>query len=346
MRNSLSAEEANVINRLMPGNEELGVGTKLKYLLGFATPPGGVVYVDGDNGDDAAYDGSSWDAPFKTIRAAITAVNPGGVVVIKPKKIPAGATDPVDYAEVITIPVTKPGISLVGYGNRTQGGMPQIKKGSGAAAQITIQAPGCTIAGLGINGAGATGGGILLDDDGLTKSAFGTTIRDCHFKNCKGHATDGTKGGAITWSSNGGGWQVRIIGNRFYKNLADIVLLGTGGSIPQDVVIEENVFSGIAASTDVNLWLKGGGSGMLGLVIRRNRFGALPSAGGGTVGRYMDLTECIDTLTKNVFNCTKLTFKNASINTRTLVPATMFIAGNFQQVAAGAGATGEIGYTA
>lgn len=349
-RSYMTLDEALAVDRLSPGHETFGVGTRLRAALtAFPFARGGHTwYVDGTNGSDTLNDGQSWDTAFKSIGAAIAAASAFDAIVVLPQAIPAGATDPVSYAENVVIPAGKPGLAVVGYGSRTQGGLPQVKKGSGSTAQLTVRSPGCLIAGLGINGGGATGGGILLDDDGTTKTAFGAAIVGCHFKNCAGpSATDGRQGGAIqaAFSISGSPWQVRIAGNRFYKNLADIVNLNFGAGVtPQDWVIEDNDFSDPPANVDVHIWL--GGNGITGLVIRGNRFPELPNIGGASVGRYMDLTGCTGLLADNAFGCTGLTFRNASMGTGARVPATMFLARNYQQVAAGAGATGEIGFTA
>jgi len=343
---NLTLDQAQAVSRSAPALQIASVGEKLRYALNFAALPKDIIYVDGDNGIDTN-DGLSWDAPMKTIQAAVTLAPAGGTVLVKPKAIPVGSADPADYAETIIIPNTKPGLALIGYNTgRAQGALPQIKKGAGSTALLTIRAPGCLIAGLGFNGGSATGGGILLDDDGATKLAFGTSIIGCHFKNCAGSsATDGRLGGAIQWASTGGAWQILIKDCRFYKNLADIVLLGAGGGVTvQDVVIEDCVFSNPGTSVDVNLWL--GGNGITGLVIRRCTFQELPAITSGSVARYMDLTGCVGVLTDCNFGCTGLTFRNASMGTGARVPATVFISCCYQQVAAGAGATGEIGYTA
>ena len=301
-----------------------------------------VLYVDGTNGA-ATNSRLSWKSPLNTIQAAVTAAAANATVYVMPKEITAGSTDPSAYAETIIIPVTKPGLKLIGVDRgRTQGGVPEIKKGSGSTALITVRAPGCYIANLGINGGGSTGGGILLDDDGSTKTAFGTTITNCHFKNCKGSsATNAATGGAIMWSTNGSAWQVYIKGNRFYKNVGDIVLLGTSVSVPQDVVIEDNVFGGPAASVDCNLYLAGG-SGMNGVIIRNNSFTCFPAIGSGTNATTIVATGCIGTLEGNTFACSSKTFGAAG---NVLVPTTVLISRNYQEVAAGAGATGEIGRT-
>lgn len=285
------------------------------------------IYVDGTNGSDAN-SGRTPSRAFATIQAGVTAAGAYGVVYVFPKTITDMTGDPASYAETVIIPATHIGMKLIGVdAGRTQGGLPQIKKGSGSTALITVRAPGCLIANLGINGAGATGGGILLDDDNSTKSAFGTTIVNNHFKNCKGHATNGSLGGAITWSNQGNAWQVLIKGNRFYKNVADVVLLGTANSVPQDVVIEDNIFSGPAASVDINLYLAGG-SGINGVIIRNNVFTCFPAIESGTNTKQLALTGCVGVLANNQFACTGKTFGAAANN---LVPTTVLMAANYQE---------------
>lgn len=297
-------------------------------------------FVDGTSGSDT-FEGTSPDRAFATIQKAINSAAKQDTILVFPKEVAATATDPSSYAETLTI--TTPMISIIGI-NRglTQGGLPQISKGSGTTALLTVRAPGCLIANLGFNGISSTGGGILLDDNGTTKNAWGTTIVGCHFKNCVGTtATNAATGGAIQWAATGNAWQVLIKGNRFYKNVGDIVLLGTSGSVPQDVVIEDNIFSGPAASVDCNIYLAAG-SGMNGVIIRRNVFTCFPAISLGTNVKQLALTGCVGELSENFFATSGKTFGAAGNN---LVPTTVFMAGNYQEIAAGANATGEIGRT-
>lgn len=274
---------------------------------------------------------------YTTIQAAVTAVSTendptaGHVILVKPSKMAAGATDPTSFAETIIIPATMANLTIKGiFDNRTQGGLPQIKKGSGSTALLTIRAPGCTIENLGFNGSGSTGGGILLDDDGSTKSAFGTSIINCHFKNCKGSsATNSATGGAIQWSSNGGAWQVRIAGNVFYKNVGDVVLLGTSGSVPQDVIIENNVFQGLATSVDCHIYLAGG-SGMAPVTINNNVFAdVLPALSSGSVVRYVDLTGCTGIFSNNFFAGSYTTTGFGAAKAAAKIPTTVGIVHNY-----------------
>ncbi len=291
----------------------------------------GYWFVDGDKSADGG--GKSWEDAYNDIQAAVTAANAGDTIFIAGRSITALATDPVSYAETIIIPNDKPLLSLIGISRgRTQGGLPQIRIGAGSTAMLTVRAPGCLIANLGFNGASSTGGGILFDDDGGTsKVAFGTTIVNSHFKNCVVTTPNSTTGGAIMWSAQGNAWQVRIAGNRFYKNVGDIVLLGTSGSVPQDVVIEDNIFGGPAASVDCNIYT--GGSGINGLIIRNNEFTAMPNITSGTVKRYVDLTGSVGIMVGNRFASivsntgSEGTF--AAAGSLAKVPATMFMADNY-----------------
>jgi len=246
-------------------------------------------YVDGTNGA-SGNKGSSWGAAMSTIQAAVTAAGDGDTIFVTAKAMTDMTGDPTSYEENVIIPATTSSLSIIGVSRgRTQGGLPQMKDGTGTTTAIlTIRSPGCLIANMGFNGAGNTGGGILLDSDNSTKDASGTTITGCHFKNCKGHATNGTLGGAIMWSGNGACWQVLISGNRFYKNVTDICLIGTSQSVPQDVTIENNEFSDSPAATDCNIYSGGSGFGG-GLMIRNNTFGALPALAAGSVGLYTKL---------------------------------------------------------
>lgn len=320
----------------MTGNPGVYAKNRLYQLYGGNEPPfdviteGDIWYVDGDV--SASGDGRTWTQAFKTISEAVTAASAGDTILITPKLITDKSGDPTNYAETIIIPYAKSNLSLIGLSRgRTQGGLPQIKIGSGSTALITIRAPGCLIKNIGINGYNSTGGGILLDDDYSTKAAFGTSIIGCHFKECKCHATNGSLGGAIYTTSVGNCWQVLISGNNFYKCLADVVLVGTTNTQPQDWVIEDNVFSGPKANVDVNLFLTGAGDGVNGVTIRNNTFPCFPDISAGSNTKPMDLIGCTGILADNFFG-----WPTNGAGKKTMgatgddinVPATVIISGN------------------
>jgi hypothetical protein len=300
-----------------------------------ANTKGLVKYVDGTAGSDSN-SGNSWTEAYATIQAGVTAAGAYGVVYVMPMAMAAGSTDPGNYAEKIIIPATHECLSIVGIGNRTQGGLPQVKYGGTLTGYLlTIRSCGCTIANMGFNGNSTAGAplvnGILLDDDGSTKSAYGTQIVNCHFKNCAGSTvTDARTGGAIVWSANGNAWQVWIHDNRFYKNVCDICLLGTSQTVPQDVIIENNIFSGPLASVDCHLWLTGGGSGMNGVLVRNNCFPcALPNLGSGPVHLYANMVGCVGMFSGNRFGSTDTTSGFGAARAVANIPTTVGIVENY-----------------
>lgn len=290
---------------------------------------GRVYIVDGTTGVGADGNEGTADAPLATIGEANDRLREGDTVFIQPIKMVQTDTDPTSYDETIIVDVAN--VSFIGVGRgRTQGGLPQMKIGAGTTAMIQVRAPGCYFSSIGINGAASTGGGIkLVDDGGTTYSAFGTTIENCHFKNCACHATNGSLGGAIYWGSGGGAWQSRFRGNMFYKNLADIVLVGTGSSVPQDIVIEDNVFSGPIASVDINLFLKGGGSGINGVTVRNNVFPCFPNISSGTNAKQIDMLGCVGILSGNYFGSSGKSYGASGKSNN--IPTTVLMAGNYDE---------------
>jgi len=314
---------------------------------------GKVWFVDGDKSTNGS--GTSWEDAFSETQfdgnlTDITGVSAGDVFYVAARTMAKTDTDPTSYTMNLVIDV--PQVSVIGVSRGlTQGGLPQLKVGATTTNPIvSIQAPGVMLANLGFNGAGATGSAVkFFDDGGTTYASFGGSIFGCHFKNARGSsATDGRLGGAIVLS--GAPWQIRIEGNRFYKNLADVVLLDTSNSVPQDVVIKDNYFSPVAANTDVNIYGAGGSGFGVGLTIDGNIFGALPAIGSGSVVRFFDLTGADGgMLTRNMFGAlvaegeTEVTFEASG--TAGKLPTTVWAAGNYGTFSTGVGAglvSGEV----
>jgi len=287
---------------------------------------GKVLFVDGTYGADGNK-GTDPKLALSTIARAIALANPGDTIFVFPKVMAATDTDPGSYAESVTIDV--PQVSLLGVARgRTQGGLPQLKVGTTTTSPIiTVAAPAVLIANVGVNGAGATGGGILFDDDGgATGSSFGGAVTNCHFKNCKGStATNAATGGAVQLS--GAPFQIYIGKNRFYNNVGGIVLLDTSNAVPQDVVIEGNRFGGEAASTDVDIYGAGGSGFGVGLTIFRNVFEEKPALGSASTARWMDLTGADGGIVAGNFFGEDLT--HGSAGTGSFIPATVNFSGNY-----------------
>jgi len=289
---------------------------------------GKVWFVDGTNGSTGG-PGTSWRKAFNTIQLAVTAASAGDTIYVTAKDLTDFTGDPTSYAETIIIPAATSNLSIIGVSRgRTQGGLPQVKIGAGSTAMLTVRAPGCLIANMGFNGINSTGGGILLDDDYAAKCAFGTTIVGCHFKNCVVTTLHAETGGAIYTTSAGNCWQVYIGGNRFYKNMGDITLVGTSNTVPQDWIIENNIFSGPAANVDCNIYT--GGSGINGLIVHNNIFSCDPAVSSGTNNVTCKLTGSVGVYSNNIHGHTGLTLGDGTV-TGGVIPTTMFMANNYQE---------------
>lgn len=300
---------------------------------------GNSLFVDGNKSAGGA--GRSWEDAYATIQAAIDGASSGDVIYIKPKT--PGIWDPVAYAETLIIPYTKPHLTLMGVsagGANVYGAMAHIGVTSGTTPVLTVRAPGCRISNLSFSATGATaGGGILLDDDGSTKSAYGTTIDHCYFYECLAAGNTVSEGGAVYFSANGGAWELRVLNNYFYDCSAGVSLLGTSGSRPTDVLIQGNTFTSTVNTTpDCDIYLAGG-SGAQNVVIDSNLFGSVDGVN-ATEDHYIDLTGCEGIVANNRFACktgsedTPLTF-GASTHTAAKIPATVRMAANYGEGAVG-----------
>ena len=264
---------------------------------------------------------------YNTIQAAITAAAAGDRIYVVSGQILAGGTDPVSYAESLTIPAGKAGLQIVGIANGPkQAAQPQVKSPTATTACLTVRSPGCLISGITVNGGNVTGGGILLDDDGSTKTAMGTIIQGCVLKNCVGSgATDGSTGGGVMIASTGGAWDTLIENCLFYNNIGGFVLLGTSDAVPQDITIRHCIFTSSAANLrDCDIWGHAG-SGMVGVQVSYCNFGIFPAA--GTKNNYMDLTGCTGLLSCCNFAAASKTYGAAA---NVLIPTTVGICGNYQ----------------
>src|SRR3990167_709966 len=318
-------------------------------LPGMPLDGGSVWYVDGDKSSNGG--GGSWEDAFSetqfngNLSSISSAIAAGDVFYVAGRTMAATDTDPISYTTNLVLNV--PQVSLIGVSRgRTQGGLPQLKVGATTTSPIIeIKAPGVLIQNIGINGAGGTGGGIkLTDDGGTTSAAFGWSVLGCHFKNCVGTtATNALTGGAVWIGSDGGAWQGLLAGNKFYKNVGDFVVAGTSGSVPQDIVLEDNVFSSPAASVDVPVIT--GGSGVNGIFIRNCDFPAMPTLTSGTTKRYLDLTGSVGIMSGCHFGSivsptgSEKTFAEAG--TGAFIPTTVYITDCWGETTT-TGETGEI----
>jgi len=282
--------------------------------------------VDGDVGD-------SWESATKTIQKAIDYASDGDTIFVKPK-VP-GIWDPVAYEETLIIPYTTTQLSIIGVSTASvYGSQPLVAVTSGTTPCLKIRAPGCRISNMSFSATGATGGGgICLDDNSSTKSAYGTTIDHCYFYECLASGNLVAAGGAVYWTAEGGAWQLRVLDNYFMACSAGVNLLGTSQSRPTDVLIRGNTFaSWVNTQIECDVYLAGG-SGAQGVVIDSNYFASVDGIG-GTEAHYLNLTGCEGILSNNMFACitgeaeTELSF-GASTHTAAKIPTTVRMANNW-----------------
>jgi hypothetical protein len=81
--------------------------------------------------------------------------------------------------------------------------------------------------------------------------------------------------------------------------------------------------------------LKGGGSGVNGVVVNNCVFTAFPNITLGNTLLFADMTGCVGTLTNCYFGANGKTYKAAGSGA--LIPATVLMAGNSQEVTASGG---------
>lgn len=75
-RNYLTNDEAKLVNDLMPGNQLVALGEKIKYVLDVANGPGTMYFLDPTNGSDGN-DGLSRDSAFQTLPYAYSKLADG-----------------------------------------------------------------------------------------------------------------------------------------------------------------------------------------------------------------------------------------------------------------------------
>jgi hypothetical protein len=75
-RNFLTTDEAKLVNDLMPGNQLVALGDKMKYVLDIANGPGTIYFLDPTRGSDGN-DGLSRDSAFQTLPFAYSKLADG-----------------------------------------------------------------------------------------------------------------------------------------------------------------------------------------------------------------------------------------------------------------------------
>jgi len=248
MNNSyLSKAEAIVVDNLMPGNQNYGVGSKLRSALqlGMGFKDGQKFYVDGTNGSDTDYDGKSWETPFKTIQKAVDSCGNGRGDMIFVAPMPSAK-----YTENVLI-VDHQSIKIIApWGPWTTRMRP-----SDAATKYAITPVGGTatsgcaflvmsrdveICGFGIDGGGGYCGIYCGDGYRVNSVLYDENTAGCYFHG--NHFVDASNYGVIL---DGCSANVMIENNVFERFVYGGVEIVPGGSRTcQRPIIRGNTFLG------------------------------------------------------------------------------------------------------
>jgi hypothetical protein len=229
---------------------------------------GNIAFADGDFGsaDNVGSDPSQAVALPST---AVGKVVRNGIVYVRPRNTVASAQT--YYADNITIPLTKPGMSILGCGaNAVRPFMGvAIKASTVTSPVITVQGSDAHIEGMRLAGTGQTAGyAIVYAHASLTSNGpVGLHIVNCRLDNAK-------TGGAITLDSPN---HTEIVGCSFDECAIGVIsILSYGGVASRGLKIMDCDFGGRIATRTVDIYLSqsgtGSGAGVAGYEIRGCRF--------------------------------------------------------------------------
>jgi len=255
----LTAGQARAVNELMPGNQNVFLGDKVKYALDVIAPPGNVWFVS--RNVFSSGDGKAWDTAFKTIGEAIAQVNEDYIAALPPTKgrnatiyIGEGwysETPLLLTANDVTIIGVAPGSHdpVVLYGSGTLGGW---DSGAGGPA-LSIVGSNCDFINMGffthdaLYPAVREGGHV--GDTGLNAgyvNVTGNRYLKCSFVR---NVDNGSLGGLDIASSEG----PDIFGCRFSTSQKDwaIRIRSNGHTNPVGVNIKDAMFVGMPIGVQI-----------------------------------------------------------------------------------------------
>jgi len=302
---------------------------------------GNIAFVDGDFGS-ADNPGSDPSQSVALTSTAVGKVAKNGIVYVRPRNTVTSAQT--YYADNITIPLTKPGMSILGCGSnsiRPFLGV-AIKASVVTSPVLTVNGSDAHIEGMRLAGTGQTAGYAIVYamNSTISNGAVGLQIVNCRLDNAK-------TGGAITIDSPN---HMEVRGCSFDECAIGIhSILSYGGVASRGLKIIDCDFGGRVATRTVDVWITqsgtGSGAGVAGYEIRDCRFlDGLPTLSGATTPLFITVTSGDTGLISGcMFACLdSTTFGNGN---NALFPATWFIVGSFYAAAAATSDQGLIGLT-
>jgi hypothetical protein len=294
-------------------------------------------FVDGDITTNGT--GMEPDSCVSLPSTAAGLASRGGIIYVKPRITAASAQT--YYADNITIPITKPGVSIIGCGNNTGASTGvQLKPLTVTDHLITVNGGGLLLENMRLTLTGGT-----ADVDKCIVSAIRSasvsnvvadlTVRYCRLENDKSHPSYSATN-AVGPIGLGSANYVTIEYNTFSQCLGGITSQETNG-VTRDLTIRGNIFGGAPANRDVDIWLSLGAS--YNINILGNYFSdGLPNHSGGGVKRFIKIEGATATgiVSGNYFATTTTSF--GSSGSQCVIPDTFFVAGNYENAGLIAGA--------
>lgn len=245
---------------------------------------GKVLFVDGTNGSDSNYDGTSPSTPLATLTRAIALAGKDDTIYIRPKAVGTY------YTESCVVPVTThAGLNIIGTGNGKGNSVYQactfrnssnsvddsvleLRSSFANVENIHFWSRAAQTHGFGIAGRWNTGSGLNIGSS-IINCTFGVDVDDHP-------ATAGVVQSAIRLDSTEG-W---LIENCFFQDCRVGISLASTVSACYSIVIKNNIFAGLAANVAADLMI----SDSYRSVITDNHFAhAKPSNNAGSMNEYV-----------------------------------------------------------
>jgi hypothetical protein len=304
---------------------------------------GNIWFVNGDV--SASGTGLAPEQAVKTISEAISLASKGGTIYVKP--LTTTSSTQTYYQDNLTIPLTKPNLSIIGagyYGAVNSFSGCQLKLSTITDHLIKVRGAGFNIENMRLampNGTGDIGTSIIsayhatttapAGDDGTEKKPTGLTIRGCQFASTTSaaSATYNLMGAALGLASVS---QLLVEDCIFYGCHTGIMLTNSSG-VGNNQVIRNNIFSGVPTSRQADIVNIGNGTG---IVIAHNIFAdGVPSKSGGSYGtNFIYMNAGTGIVAWNSFASSEDGEIVKATGTDSCIPTTFFAAGNVYEGAA------------
>ncbi len=290
-----------------------------------------VFFVDGDYGSNDN-PGDQPNIACVSITGAVDKAGRGDVIYVRPKLTAASAQS--YYLDNITIPLTKPNLSILGAGADIDrpylGAAVKTTVAANTSPVLTVRASGFVTEGMEWTGTSQTGdvSVIYAANDGTIALTSGLTVRECTIRNVKGHAA--TTGGGIHLETP---IFCKIQRCLFKDNLASIIFRSSSAAV-NTFLIEDCSFNGANTTRDVDIYSNADGG--TGILIRGCWFNdALPNH--GVINRFIQLSAGVSGLITECHFAVSAAAADGlfdTAGTQITVPATIFKVRNYYEGAA------------